>query len=57
MTSCRLQICIGGEVPSSYFQDPYEVEKLVMHGRKLQVRRAGKSEHRIEVQRASTEIT
>ena len=53
---CRPQICIGGEVPDSYFQDPHEVEKLVMHGRRLSVRRAGKYEHRIDVHRPATEI-
>ena len=51
-----LQICIGGEVPASYFQDPHEVEKLVLHGKRLQVRRAGKYEHRIDVNRPATEI-
>ncbi|XP_043241243.1 SEC14-like protein 2 [Amphibalanus amphitrite] len=51
------KICIGGEVPSSYFQDPHEVEKLVLHGRRLQVRRAGKYEHRIDVNRPATQIT
>ncbi|XP_037076809.1 SEC14-like protein 2 [Pollicipes pollicipes] len=53
----RPTVCIGGEVPSSFFQDPHEMEKLAAHGRKLHVRRAGKKEYRIDVAKLKTQIS
>jgi len=51
------EVCIGGEVPSHYYQPVPEVEKLVAHGCRLQVRRAGRKEHRVEVSKPGATIS